>query len=537
MLFTKPSLLKISVSAVALSTLLIVGGCNRADKGQGALKSNEMAALNLDRADAKVFSKHFELQTCETDEMEALGALAGLGLGETGESGVTFTARDTDGATITYQDLTVWDEGAGTDAFTADLATFHCAAMTDEGPSFDRLDLKNAMIRDQDVTFNFETLNISQPTPDAAAALVDGMLGPISGDQDGTIGFEGISLTGARVSGEGFTGQLEALAWGEARENDLQGLADMMVENLQMKFDGENGANGLDFTFDGISARNFAVGGLDASQVSTSGMVGSVLDGFTLMKKPYDEFVVGQLKLNSPEFEVDFQGIEGKATELGDIITVKQSLRPVTIKLKPEMGEKSALAGPYKQLKTLGFETMRLSGSSESTLDKSDDSVTVSDGLLVMDDAFRLNFEYSAEGLNDMIATLKTMSDLELRQNPLAAYDSLKLRSMRMTLEDNSITTRGLKLASEMTGQSEKNVKRMLGVAVLGAALAAQNDVQAEVYSETTAAFADFVKNGGTLTIEANPPEPFPLTPLISGGGENIDPDTLGFSASQAPTE
>ncbi|WP_427452018.1 hypothetical protein [Litorimonas sp. WD9-15] len=501
------------------------------------MKSNEMAALNLDRADTRVFSKHFELANCETDEMEALGALAGLGLGENGESGVSFAAREIDGATVTYRDLKVRDETASIDAFTADLATFHCAAMTDEGPSYDRLDLGNAMIRDEDVTFNFETLNISEPTPDAAAAIVGGMLGPISGSQEGNIGFGGISLTGATVTGEGFTGKLDTLAWGETRENDLQGLADMMVENLKVSFASQDGADGLELTFDGMSARNFAVGGLDASQVSTSGVVGSVLDGFTLMKKPYDEFVVGQLKLASPEFDVNFQGIEGQATENGDVVSVVQTLKPVTINLKPEMGQKPNTAGIYQQLKTLGFESMRFSGSSESTLDKRDDSLTVSDGLLIMDDAFRLNFEYSAEGLNDMVETMKGMTDLELRQNPLAAYDPLKLRSMRITLEDNSITTRGLKLASEMTGQSEKNVKRMLGVAVLGAALAAQNDVQAEVYSETTAAFADFVKNGGTLTIEANPPEPFPLTPLISGGGEDIDPDTLGFSASQAPTE
>jgi hypothetical protein len=117
--------------------------------------------------------------------------------------------------------------------------------------------------------------------------------------------------------------------------------------------------------------------------------------------------------------------------------------------------------------------------------------------------------------------------------DPLAVYDQLKLRNFRLTLEDNSIVERGLKLASEMTGQSEKNIKRGLGMAVFAAAMAAQNEVQAEVYSETTEAFADFVKKGGTLTIEANPPAPFPLAPLLTEQGENIDPETLGFSASQ----
>lgn len=531
------SFLKSSISATALVSLLILGGCNRGDKGQGALKSNEMAALDLDRADAEVFAKHFALNDCEADDMEALGALAGMGLGETGESGVKFTSRDTEAGKVTYRDLIVRDEGAEADAFTADLATFHCAKMDESGPTFDRLDLKNAMIRDDEVTFTFDTLNISDPTPDAAAAIVDGMLSPISSQGRGEIGFGGVSLTGATVSGDGFTGSLEAMAWGEDRENDLQGLADIMMETLEMSFDGDEASDGMKLSFEGMSARNMSVGGLDASQASTTGMIGSVLDGFTLLKKPYDEFVIGKLSLTASEFDVDFQGIEGKATERGDVVTVRQTLKPVTINLKPAMADKRATADMYGRLKTLGFENMKLSGSSVTTLDKSDDSLTVSDGLFVMDDAFRLNFEYAAEGLDAMIATVKDREAQGGPKDPMAMYDALKLRSLRLTLEDNSITERGVRLAAEMTGQTEKSVKRALGLAVLGAALAAENEVQAEVYSETVSAFADFVKNGGTLTIEANPPEPFALTPLLSGGGEDIDPATLGFSATQAPTK
>ena len=101
-------------------------------------------------------------------------------------------------------------------------------------------------------------------------------------------------------------------------------------------------------------------------------------------------------------------------------------------------------------------------------------------------------------------------------------------------LEDNSIVERGLKLASEMTGQSEKNIKRGLGMAVFAVAMAAENEVQAEVYSETVEAFSDFVNKGGTMTIEANPPAPFPLAPFLSGKGDDVDPAALGFSASQA---
>jgi len=153
---------------------------------------------------------------------------------------------------------------------------------------------------------------------------------------------------------------------------------------------------------------------------------------------------------------------------------------------------------------------------SVTILNSEDDSMSVTDGLFKLKDGFDLNFEYAAEGLSEMTAKLQEQSNADVT-TLLDSYDALKLRNFRLTLEDKSIVERGLKLASEMTGQSEKNIKRSLGMAVFAAALAAENDVQAEVYSETTEAFAAFVKNGGTFTIEANPPEPVSLAPLITG--------------------
>ena len=198
------------------------------------------------------------------------------------------------------------------------------------------------------------------------------------------------------------------------------------------------------------------------------------------------------------------------------------------------MADVPAFASHYEIIKTLGFETLKMSGSSVTLLDNADDSIAISDGLFVVDDGFVLNFEYAAEGLSDMIATLQQQAETNEVADPMAAYNSLKLRNFRLTLEDKSIVERGLKLASKMTGQSQKGIKNFLGLADFPAAQLAENDVQAEVYTETIQAFADFVKKGGTFTLEANPPEPFALSPLVTDKGEDIDPDTLGFSASQA---
>lgn len=534
MLFTKSPLLKSSVSALALASLLIVGGCNRGDKGQGALKSAEISALNLDKADSKVFSKHFELNDCAIEEMESLGALAGLGLGESGDSGVTYAAREITGTKITYSDLTVIDENSGAEvsSFTAERATFYCARMQDEGPTFDRLDLKNAKIEGEDATFTFETFNVSGPSPEAAASFVEGMIDPISANETAGVSFDGLSLTGANMKGDGFEAQLKALAWGYEREGEAKGIADLMVDKLNMSFTEPDTEETTTLKFDGMSARNMVLAGFDKFNNTSPDVISNIFDGINIHQKPYDEFLVGKLTVDSAYATVDFQGIEAKATERGDIVTIKQNIKPLKITLNPKMKEIPEMGEGYEYLETLGFETMSFSGSSVSEMDKNKDSIGVSNGLFVMDDAFRLNFEYSANGLNQMVDNLKSMSDRELNKNPMKVYESLKLQSLRLTLEDNSITERGLRLASKMTGQSESNLKGMLGIAALGASLAAENDLQAEVMSETASAFADFVSKGGTFTLEINPPKPFPLASLINGG-ENVDPDDLGFSASQ----
>lgn len=525
------SLLKISVAG---AVLLTVGACKPADKGQGALKSETVAALNLSKTEASVFGKYFNVSDCTVDEMEALGALAGLGLGESGTKGLSFASRDFNDGRVIYQDIQIKEDGADSPSFKADAAIFHCPSMGEEVPTFARLDLTDVKLRNDDVNFAFETLNIAKPTADAASAIVSAMLDPDSGET-GNIGFGAISLTGATVTSKEFFGSLETLSWGEVRGDNGKGTADLTVGTLDLTIPGKDDAQDMTVEFKGMSARNLNIGDTLSPQnaMSPNGVVGSVLGSLNAFQKPYDTLLVEALKIDAEGFALDFDGVEGQTTENGAVITTRQSLKPLTISLKPTLGEQPAFKQNYDILKSLGFETMELSGSSVTILNSEDDSMSVTDGLFKLKDGFDLNFEYAAEGLSEMTAKLQEQSNTDVT-TPLNSYDALKLRNFRLTLEDKSIVERGLKLASEMTGQSEKNIKRSLGMAVFAAALAAENDVQAEVYSETTEAFAAFVKNGGTFTIEANPPEPVSLAPLITGKGADIDPATLGFSASQA---
>lgn len=525
------NLLKFSVAGFVL---ISVGACKPADKGQGALKSEGVAALNLSKSEASIFSKYFETEPCEIDELEALGALAGLGMGESGANGLNFKSRDFDAGRVTYRDIDFKNDDTDTPSFSAKKAVFHCPSMGEETPSYARLDLTDATIGDNDITLTFGTLNVSNPTNGAAAAIIESIVGS-GGNSTDDIGFDAVSVTDVTVQSSEIFGSLAALSWGETRDEDGHGKADLTVETLDVTIPGQDGAQDMTIDFKGMSARNMLIGAkVDARDaMSTSEIVRNALSNLNAFEKPYDQLIIETLKLDSEGFEVDFGGIEGKTTEQGNLITTRQSLKPTVISLKESLADVPAFAQNYGIIKSLGFETLKLSGSSVTTLDKTDDSISVTDGLFVVEDGLTLNFEYSAEGLNEMVSKLKAQSAEGSSPDASAAYDALQLRSFRLTLDDNSIVERGLKLATEITGQNEKTIKLGLSAAVFFAANAAENEIQAEVYTETVEAFADFVKKGGSLTLEANPPEPFSLAPLISGEGDDIDPASLGFSASQ----
>ena len=496
------------------------------------MKSEGAAALNLSKSEASVFAKYFATQACEVDEMEALGALAGLGLGESGSNNLSYASRIFNDGLVTYRDMVVQEEDKETKSFRAKTVVFHCPSMGEEAPGFARLDLTDVSVTDDEMKFTIGTLNISNPTVNAAAAIISGMIGSNTNDQ-GDIGFDAISTTKVTFKSEELSGTLTALAWGETRGENGQGKADLTVDDLDVTIPGIDGTQDMTVDFKGMSARNLNIGSRvdPGKNMSPEGVVGTMVGNLNAFAKPYDELIIETMALDSEGFKVDFGGIEGLTTEKDGIITTRQSLKPTVIALKPSLAEIPAFKQNYEYIKTLGFETMKMSGSTVTTLNSSDDSISVSDGLFVVEDGFILNFEYAAEGISEMTAQLQQQT--EASSDVMAAYAPLKLRNFRMTLEDNSIVERGLKLATQMTGESENSIKGKLGMAVFAVALTAENELQAEVYSEAVSAFAKFVKKSGTLTLEANPPAPFPLAPLLTGKADSVDPATLGFAASQ----
>ncbi len=527
------SLLKLSIAS---AVLLTVGACKGADKGQGVLKS-ESSALNLSKSEASVFAKHFKTAPCDVDEQEALGALAGLGMGESGDDGAAFDSRKFKNGVVTYRGLRLTEDNADDLQISFGTMAFHCPQMVDNTPSFNRLDISDIYIKDDNdgVELKAESFNLANPSVDALSSFNTSSLGDIfSQSANDGIGFGAISMTGVEFTAAEGSGTLKAMSWGVTRDEDGKGIADLTVDDADFVISPPDGSGDVTLDFEGMSIRDLNLGPKQDENLSRDQIMSNLFENINLFDKPYDEIIIESMKMDSDIFSIDFAGLEGKTSEKGEVITTRSNMKPMTINLKPALGEDPSMAQAYGILQSLDMETITLSGSSVSKLDAKDDSVSVTNGLFIIDDVMRWNFEYDVEGVNAMMGKIKDLEANGANADPLELYDAIKLRNFRMTIEDNSIVEKGLTLATQMTGQSETQIKLMLTGAVFMATSQAQNEIQAEVYSETAEAFADFVKKGGTLTIEANPPAPFSFAPFLTGDADTIDPASLGFSASQS---
>ena len=255
----------------------------------------------------------------------------------------------------------------------------------------------------------------------------------------------------------------------------------------------------------------------------------SVFSNLNFYGKPYENFSLEALEFNNDSVNVDIAGYEGVAKTKGDVTTVTQVGKPMVITLKEAPKSREARQA-YDMLKKLDFDKIVLKSSQTSVLDKGADTVRVKNGLLEMENGFKLNYTYGASGLNDMQAALKTGSSKSAQEK--MALEMLRFDDLKISLEDNSIVERSLKLAAEMRGADPDRVKKEMRVAVTMAPIMARNELEKELASELGGAFMDFIEKGGTLTIEMDPDQPVPISEMANlGNGGSLK--SLGFSARQ----
>lgn len=526
-----------TVAVTLTASFLVMGGCSPKDKGESAQISVEAAPLGLTAPNEKVFARHFDVPKRTVSEADATAALKAFSLDT--QDTMTWDNRAGGAGNYVYTDL-----GATTDEGTISIGKAELVGVRMEGDeeTFDRANFQDMVIKGDDVNLKVGAMSIARPTPKMAQAIIRALQTneglddlEIEMDEGGKVSFGAISINDISLTADEATGTIEHLVWGVNEDTDI---GDGKIGAMDFTIKGDNDVVST-FTFKGGSARGVnakTYNDLSAGDVGQN-TLGQILGQMNLYAKPYDDFQIGEGVFENEFLKASFEGFEGKAVEKGGVTTITQVGKPMRLAFLKEPSDPNAQRG-YDTLKQLGFDEIVFKTSQTQVLDKNKDTVAVKDGLIDMENGFRLNYTYEAEGLSAMVEKAKADErgeTSEMATNMTDVIDSLepvKLRQMKMSLEDKSIVERGLKLASEMTGQSESNLKRQLKIAVMAAPFMAQNDLEGQIIGEIGGAFTDFVDNGGTMTISIKPPAPLSVKTLAEARENNLNPDDLGFSAS-----
>ena len=537
--------LLVSIAATATASLLLVGGCAPKDKGPDAQISVEAPPLGLSAPDEKIFARHFEVPKRDVSEEDAEKALEILGLQSEGV--MSWDGKSGEAGNYVYTSL-----GAQAEENEITIGRAELIGVRTEGEeaTFDRANFKDMLIKGDDINFKISAMSVARPTPKMAQAIMkalqtnegfDDLNQKI--DMDVDMSFGALSLDEITITAPELEGEIDQIVWGVDSETEL---GDGKVGAVNLTFNGTRDTKGTSSTpskliFSGASARavNTQTFGSFSNMEGVGGL-SQILGRMNAYTKPYENYTIGKGAFESETLTLSFDGFEGEATEKGGVTTITQVGKPIKFSFEKAPDNPQG-AQAYQTLKQLGFDEVSLRTSQTQVLDKNNDTMRVEDGLVEMADGFRLNYTYEAEGLSAMKEAamkegIKTpAASGQSVEDVLSALEPVKLRKMKMSLEDQSIVERGLKLASEMTGQSSDNLKKQMKIAVMAAPFMAQNELESQVISEIGGAFVQFIDNGGTMTIAIDPPKPLSVKTLAQAREKNLNPDDIGFSASVKP--
>ncbi|MEM1038561.1 MAG: hypothetical protein AAGI12_03710 [Pseudomonadota bacterium] len=191
----------------------------------------------------------------------------------------------------------------------------------------------------------------------------------------------------------------------------------------------------------------------------------------------------------------------------------------------------------------LGYETVEGSLTGVGSYNPDTGFADVSQMTLTLTDMFDLDFTYAMQGYTlDVIRKLNEASlSIESGTPIMEAYGAilpelanLKLSDLKLSLKDRSLTGRALDFQASQMGttgdQLAQGAPMMIGMGMAGLQMPGLTDM-------VTRAVGDFLRDKGTLNVEAKPAEPVSLINLILTGQSNPTriPEMLNLQVSATP--
>jgi len=178
-----------------------------------------------------------------------------------------------------------------------------------------------------------------------------------------------------------------------------------------------------------------------------------------------------------------------------------------------------------KGLSDLGYDgkfTGRMAMQGDWSGKTGDMNLSVYD--LVIDNVGTLSFPFSVAGYTaERVAKMQqlvketegTTDPAEQQRAAMQMFDGLELKSAAITFKDDSLTKRGLELASK---QMQQPPESLAAAAPMMIGMGMANLKMPEVTQMVSTAVGKFLQNPGTLSFSVQPQKPTPIMDLIAAG-------------------
>lgn len=519
------------IPSVILTATLVAGGCNNKSKSQTQdMIAPAVQTLKGQSASHKDFDKLLSVKRRKVKPADANIALSKMGLDETGDGPFKWADKTSKDGNFTYSNLTT--TGKDGENIKIDQLKLTGAHMKGNNPSFDRIDIDGLHVIDKDADITFAHVSMARPTPALGASIMravetirkSGDWGRNSGLEDKDIGFGALLVDTVKLVSDDANVNIKSLGWGE---NEDTNEALFLLDDIKVVTTDQPGKPSANFSLGTLSATGIDMDAVRKLREKSGGNdIKLSPANFNFFNPIVKGFSLKDFGLSVDTLTFDMPSVDSASKTKGDVTTTTQVMAPATLTFagQPKSRELKEL---WQGLKDSGYETLEVSGSSVTTLNKAKDSFSVDDGYFSLKDGFDLRFDYSGQGLSALGEDIS-------EENMEAALEKMALNRMNISLKDKSIVERAIAFAALKQNMPEMLVRMQAkGGIMFGGAYAAQQATTPEqqaAITDMTNALGAFVDQGGTLSIGLNPDTPLAAADLMVDNPLELDPARLGLT-------
>lgn len=258
----------------------------------------------------------------------------------------------------------------------------------------------------------------------------------------------------------------------------------------------------------------------------------------------FDQFAMRGLLIDAEGVHIAMDNLTAQIQQRGSRYISSAAMD--SLRLIPD-ATKEAGAQVAMALGMLGYDRLELSLASNGIYDESTGEVwTDGDNYVELQDGLRIEMSQRFSGydtyfanLPEAMAQLEAAGDDEALQTQ-ASLDLMRpiiLNNMRISLTDLSLLERALEAGAAAQGITADELRIQAGAMIGMGMMSAPPEIPRPMLSQLSGALTNFINSGGTLTIEANPPEPLSFgTVFDQVQNGSFDYEMLGLSfTAEAP--